>query len=155
VRLPLTLLAALAVAAPVVAGCGGDGTSKEDFAKDANAICKDIEERFQRIGRQEARTPAQAQRQLTQVENEAKSAISRLRDVEKPGGDDGDTAEELVNTLDQQVSGELLPAIRDLREAIRDRDRRAVQAALRRLRSVDESKTNRLARELGADECAG
>jgi hypothetical protein len=153
VRLPAAILAALLALAAGQAACGG--TSKEDFAKEANEICRDIEERFQQIGRQAPDTPAEAQRQIVRVEGAARDAISRLKDVDRPGGDAGETAEDLVNTLERQVNEELIPAMQDMREAIRDRDRRALQAALRRLRSVDESRTNELAREIGADDCAG
>lgn len=46
------------------------------------------------------------------------------------------------------------PVLKLLDRAVRDKDMRAVDAARRRLEAIDERKSNRLARELGADECA-
>jgi hypothetical protein len=149
----VAIVACLLALAATLGACGG--TSKEDFAEEANEICRDIEQRFQQIGRQEADTPRKAEQQISRVEDAARDAVSRLRDVDRPGGEDGEKAEELVNTLGRQVDQELLPGLRAMREAIRDRNRRALRAALRRLRSVDETRTSGLARELGADDCAG
>jgi hypothetical protein len=157
VRFPLAIVAALTAAAlPLAAlGCGGGGTSKRDFAKKANAICSDVEKRFREIRQQRVKTPSEGKRRISRVEAAMKDAVVRLRGLDRPDGDAGRAAQQFVNVFDQKVNGELVPALRDERNAIDDRDRQAAQAAVRRLQGIDLSRVNTLASKIGANACAG
>lgn len=46
------------------------------------------------------------------------------------------------------------PVLKLLDRAVRDKDKRAVEEARQRLEGIDEQRSKRLARELGADACA-
>jgi hypothetical protein len=154
----VVIVAAIAVAAgPFAAlGCGGGGgTSKGDFAKHANAICSDVEKQFRELRQQRVTTPSEGKRRISRVEAAMKDAVARLRAVDRPDGDAGKTAQQFVSTFAQKVNGELVPALRDERNAIDDRDRKAARAAVRRLQGIDLSRVDALARKVGANVCAG
>ena len=134
------------------AGCGG--TSKEDFAKDADKICKDVEKKIQKIGQGGTASPAEAGKQIDEVKKESRDGVDRLRDLDKPGGDDGETADKFVDTLDRELNGQAIPALEELQSAVEDKDRRKAAAALQKLQSLENSQSDKYARELGADDCA-
>ena len=141
----------LSLALVTVAGCGG--TSKEDFAKEADQICKDVEKNIQQIGQGGTRTPQQAGSQIDKVEKESQDGVKRLRDLERPSGDDGETAKKFVDSLDKELNQQAIPALEELEKAVRDKDRGAATQALQKLQALENTESDRYARELGADDC--
>jgi hypothetical protein len=145
-------LALLSAALIALAGCGG-GTSKEDFAKEADEICKDVEEKIEKIGQGGTRSVEQAGKQLDEVKKESQDGVKRLSDLDKPSGDDGEKAEEFVDTLDKELNDQAIPALEELAAAVRKRDRKAAGEAVKKLQSLQNTRSDELARDIGAREC--
>ncbi len=137
-----------------IAACGGDDApSQEDFAERANEICRKAEESLQNVG-QNAESPQDIADAVDRVIDESRNAVEDLADLERPDGDAGDTAEEFVNATRREIQDEGIPALEDLRDALRSGDQEAAQQAAQRLQGIDTGDSNRAARELGANACA-
>jgi hypothetical protein len=155
-RLRTGLAVLTAGAALGLGACGGDeGPSQEEYADELDRICLDAEEDLERIGEDDAQTPEDLVRQLDQQKEAIEDAIEELEELERPGGDAGETGERYVETLEEEYRDELLPAIEGLQEALRANDEDRVREATERLQDIDEeTESDRLAEELGADRCA-
>ena len=145
-------LAALLLSVLLLAACGG--VSKEDYAADLDEICVDIEKTTEEIGQAEVSNPSELSAQLDDIRKAIQDGIERMKDLERPDGEDGDTAEEYVTKLEETLNKEVLPALDDLEKAVAAKDQEAIRAAATRLQGIDEEETDRLAAELGADKCA-
>jgi molecular chaperone GrpE (heat shock protein) len=149
-----TFAAAMLIpSALAVAACGG-GVSKEDYAQDLDEICSDLEEQTEKIGQLEPDNPAELTGQLDDLREAIRQGIDRMKDVERPEGDDGETAEEYVNELETTLNDDFLPALDDLEAAVKAKDQVKARTAAAQLQAIDEERTEELARDLGADECA-
>ena len=142
----------LAVLALLLVACGG--VSKEDYAEDLGEVCAEIEAKTEKIGETEVDNPQELSAQLDEIRAAIRDGIARMRDLERPDGEDGKRAAQYIDKLQQTLDGQVVPALDDLEQAVRDRDQKAIRAAASRLQAVDEEETDRLAEELGADECA-
>ena len=144
---PILLLVCLGLAA-----CGG--VSKEDYAEDLNEVCADIEQKTEEIGQAEVSNPSELSAQLDEIRTAIEDGIARMKDIEQPDGEDGETAEEYVTKLEQTLNQEVLPALDELEKAVVAKDQEKVRAAATRLQEIDEEETDKLAAELGADACS-
>jgi hypothetical protein len=135
-------------------GCGGDAPSKQEFAQDADRICRETEKEFEEIG-QSAESPEELANALDKVIDKSREAADDLVDLERPEGADGDTAEKFVEGFRSELNDKLVPALEDLRRAVREKDTQAVQGAAQRLQQLEASESDRYARELGASACVG
>src|SRR3712207_2471904 len=97
VRRTLTVCALSAAA--LAAGCGDDGPTRQEFAREADRACADIERQFQDIGRADPDTPAELIPVVQRSRDLLRQARRRLQEIERPGGDDGEKAEAFVNAL--------------------------------------------------------
>ena len=150
-RLASILLCVLAFG---LAACGGDDApSKEDFAERANEICREAERALDNVG-QEAESPDEIADAVDRVIEESRNAVDELADLERPEGSDGETAERFVNATREEIEDEGIPALEDLRDAVRSEDPEAAQEAAQRLQEVQTDESNKAARELGANACA-
>jgi hypothetical protein len=150
-RLAPILLAALTLAAGLAA-CGGDGPSQEEYVEDAERVCKDAITRLEEIG-QDAESPGEIADAVDTVIAETRQTIDELDGLERPDGDAGETAGEFVDAMSKEADDKAIPALEDLRDAVRDQDEQAAEEAAQRLQGLDTSQSDRLARELGADGC--
>jgi bisphosphoglycerate-dependent phosphoglycerate mutase len=148
----IRLAAFLLLSALLLAACGG--VSKEDYAADLDEVCVDIEKTTEEIGQAEVSNPSELSAQLDDIRKAIQDGIERMKDLERPDDDDGETAEEYVTKLEQTLNREVLPALDDLEKAVVAKDQGAIRAAATRLQGIDEEDTDRLAAELGADQCA-
>ena len=149
-----TLFVVALLCSSVIAATGCGGTSKEDFAKDADEICKDVEKKIQKIGGGGTSSAQQAGQQIDQVKKESRDGVDRLRDLDKPSGDDGETADKFIDTLDRELNGQAIPALEELQAAVQAKDRKKAASALQKLQSLENSQSDKYARELGAKDCA-
>ena len=118
----------LALALPVLAGCGGgDGSSTDDFVADANRICREGESKIQEVTREEQEAAGnpesleeQRQAVATVLERTAEAYepyMERLRALEPPP----DLEENWTSFLDGvERAFDLIP---ELAEATRAADR--------------------------------
>jgi hypothetical protein len=134
--------------------CGGDGVSKEDYARDLDEVCSDLEEQTRAIGQVRPDNPRELTEQLDKIRVAIRDGIQRLRDIERPDGDDGERAAEYLDRVASDFEDQLVPALDELAEAVKAKDEIKVRAAAARLQSIDDRKTEALARDLGADGCA-
>ena len=146
------LPAALLSCALALGACGG--VSKEDYAKNLDEVCTDIEKKTEEIGRAEVSNPSELSAQLNDIRAAIQGGIERMKDLERPDGEDGETAEEYVTKLEQTLNQEVLPALDELEQAVLAKDQAKIRAAATRLQGVDEEETDRLAQDLGANDCA-
>ena len=150
----LTPVAVLIVGLALI-GCGGeDAPSKEEFANDADRVCRETEKEFEEIG-QSADSPAELVTVLDKVIDKSREAADELADLERPEGADGDTAEKFVEGFRSELNSKLVPALEDLRQAVKDKDQEAVQEAAQQLDELEASESDRYARQLGATACSG
>jgi hypothetical protein len=144
-------LAALAtLSAAVLAACGGgDGSgerlSEEEFREQANAICTDYNEQIAGLGSPTSPEdiPDYVERGIPIIEE----GIAELRELNPP--------EEMADDFDKMLdeTEKAIPAARQLSEAAADQDAEAVQEAISLGQEAD-AESDRIARELGLDECA-
>jgi hypothetical protein len=150
-----TAALALALAAIALPACGGDdGVSRQDYAKRVDKVCNDAERQLKALDIGSAKTSADVVAILDRMVAKSQAAIDRLKALERPGGEAGKTADRFVTTLEREFETNALPALDDLKAAFRSGDRAAAADAANRLRRLENAKSDRLARQLGADACA-
>ena len=151
-------VAILVVSLGLVA-CGGDddsssAPSKAEFAKNADQICQNTEKELESIG-QNAGNPDEVANAIDKVIDEAQKAADDLVALERPEGDAGQTAEEFTEGFQSELNDQIVPALEDLRDALKKKDVQSVQAAAKKLQELETSKSDKAARELGATACVG
>jgi hypothetical protein len=149
-------LAILAVSVGLL-GCGGDEgdtPSKQEFAENANRICRETEKEFEQIG-QSADSPEELVDVLDKAIDKSQAAADDLVELDRPEGADGEAASKFVEGFKSELNEKLVPAIEDLKQAVKDKDAQAVQEAAQRLQQLEATQSDRYARELGATACVG
>jgi hypothetical protein len=149
-------LAILAVGVGLL-GCGGDEgdtPSKQEFAENANRICRETEKEFEQIG-QSADSPEELVDVLDKAIDKSQAAADDLVELDRPEGADGEAASKFVEGFKSELNEKLVPAIEDLKQAVKDKDAQAVQEAAQRLQQLEATQSDRYARELGATACVG
>jgi len=151
-----TAVLALVLAALIPAACGGDddGVSRDVYAKRVNKVCDDAERQLRKLDIGSAETSAEVGALIDDVIAKSRAAVDRLKALERPSGDAGDTADRFVATLEREFAGDALPALDDLKAAIRSGDRGAAADAAERLSELENTESDRFARQLGAEACA-
>jgi hypothetical protein len=147
------LLAALAL--PACGGDNDDGVSREDYAERVERVCDEALRELSQLDPRGAQSRAQITGLIDEVIVRARGAVDRVRALERPEGDAGETAGRFVGALDREFERELRPALEDLKNAIRSGDRVAAADAAERVYALENTESDRFARELGADGCAG
>jgi hypothetical protein len=146
-------LAALTAALVIPAACNGDDTP--GYAERVNDVCTQVERELRELETTRVETRRERAALIDDVIAAARQAVRRLEAIEPPGVDDGETAERFVRTLEREIEDEAVPALEDLRDAVTRGDVVAADAAAARLRGLERSDSERYARELGANACAG
>jgi hypothetical protein len=150
-RWPLTVL----LLSAGLAACGGDDApSKEEFAQNANQICRDTQKEFEQIGKS-AGNPKEVADAIDKVVDKSKQAADDLVALDRPEGDDGKKAEQFTEGFKSELNDKMVPALEDLQAALRKKDVQGVQKAAANLQGLEASKSDQYARELGATACVG
>ena len=103
--------------------CGGDSSvSKESYAQDLDEVCSDLEEQIEELGQTQATSADEVARRFDEIRTAIRDAIARMKDLERPEGEDGNNAEDYVNRVEKTVNEEFLPALDELEEAVRTKD---------------------------------
>jgi hypothetical protein len=130
----------------LAAGCGGGGsTPKEEFQKQANAICKRYDQKIAALGAPSspADIPQFVEKGIPLIEQ----GVAELRALKQPQELEADY-ELMLDETEKAV-----PAARKLADAAAKNDAAAVQEALTEANTANQ-KSNRLATKLGLSECA-
>jgi hypothetical protein len=148
--------ALIAAIGMTVAGCGaGDGApTRAEYARNADRLCVQLEQQVAEAERGSPASAAEIGAYADRVARALSRGVQALDNVRRPEGKAGATAKALVDELRRQVDDEARPALRELKAAAARGDKAGVQAAVGRLRTVDSSKLDRLARAAGAEGCA-
>ena len=152
-RATLMVLGALAVA-----GCGGDddgGISRDEFAQNAEQVCADLEQQSEELSRNEPESVEQIVGFTQEARRTAEDAVKRVRELEVPEGEDGETAREWQDAVEKEAEEQLIPALDELEKAAEENDEQAILAAAQKIQGIEAKESDRLARELGAEGCAG
>ena len=134
-------------------GGGGDAPSKAEFAASADQICNEAEQALQNVGK-DANSPAEIADAVDKVIDQTQKSIDKLEDLDRPDGDAGDAADKFVDAMQSDIEGKGIPALEDLRDALKDNDQAAAQKAAQKLQSIETTNSDKLAREVGAKGCA-
>jgi hypothetical protein len=135
--------------------CGGDdddAPSRQEFAEQAEKICQNAENQLDDIA-QDANSPDEIADAVDQVIEQSQSSLDELRELERPEGEAGEAAERFVNALGTDIEDKGIPALEQLRDAVRDEDQEAAAEAAQKLQSIETSNTDELAKEIGATDC--
>jgi hypothetical protein len=136
-----------------LSACGGDDApTREEFAEQAERICKNAEKQLQSVG-QDATSPSEIAAAIDKVIDQSQSSVDELRDLEQPEGEAGANAEKFVRGLESDIEDKGIPALEDLRDALKDNDQKAAQEAAARLQAIETSNTDELAKKVGATDC--
>ena len=150
-RATLVVLGALAVA-----GCGGDdGISRDEFAANAEEVCADLERQSEELSQNEPENVAQIVDFTQEARRTAEDAVERVRELEVPEGDDGETARQWQDAVEKEAEEQLIPALDELEKAAEANDEQAILSAAQKIQGIEATESDRLARELGAEGCAG
>ena len=137
--------------------CGGgddDAPSKSEYAKNADQICNQAEKEIEKIG-QGAESPEAVADAIDQVIDKSRDAADDLVALDRPSGDDGETAQKFAEGFKQELDEKLVPALEKLQTALKDKDAQAAQAAAADLQKLESTESDKFARELGANACVG
>jgi hypothetical protein len=139
-----------------LAACGDDddAPSRQQFADRADEICADADASLESVA-EGAESPDEIADAVDRVIEESEDALNRLSDLERPEGDAGETAEEFIEATRSEIRDKGIPALEDLRDAIRSGDQEAVQEAAQELQAVNTDRSEAAAKKLGANRCAG
>jgi hypothetical protein len=142
----------LAIAA---ASCGGGDTpTKAEFTKNVEKICANTQSRLRNVG-QGATTANEIADAVDKVIKESQDSVNQLKGLELPGGSAHKTAQNFVNATSTEVEDQGIPALKHLRDALRNKDQAAARKAAQELQSIQSTAASKYARELGATKCVG
>lgn len=150
-RLPLVCTAVLCAA--FAAGCGGP--SKEDYAKEANGICSQIQKDLQSVSQGgQTNNPTEINTRTDQAVKAFSTGVEKIKALDPPSGDAGKQAEQFSAAFERFLNEDYRPGVEKLQAAVSSRDRKAIRTAALGLRNINTQDVNRLAGQLGVSECA-
>jgi hypothetical protein len=141
-----TVTITTAAVVSLLAGCGSSRLSHEEYVKRANAICADYDATVKNVAKPHSVTEIEkyARRVLVQY----REALAKL-DALKPPKDDQVTVDQWLAT-DRRIAKD----VEAIASAAKARRIPAVQTATQRA-SLDNTASDRLAKELGLTSCVG
>ena len=144
--------AAVALVAFAAAGCmgddGGGGGSLEDYVARADGVCGTYQVRLSRIPRPVTAEPAELGAYLERALPIAREQHEELTELERPGGEDGEQVDQLLDLLGQE-----LEANEAAQQAASEGDRAGLNSALGAGAAVS-AEAGQLAEQLGFVVCA-
>jgi hypothetical protein len=149
----VALLVVVAVVGLVVWQTGDDGPSQEEFADQANEICREAKESLDDVG-EGAQGEEDIIAAIDQVIGASRETVDELAALERPEGEAGETATEFVEATRAELVDKGIPELEALREALEDRDEQAARESAQRLQEFDSEESNEAARAVGATACA-
>lgn len=82
--MPAGLIGAIAVVALVSCGGGGSSTPPDQFQSEANQVCKDAQQQFDKIVKTTPRTADQAEKQAAALVDVSQQALDNLHQIDPP-----------------------------------------------------------------------
>jgi hypothetical protein len=135
-------------------GGGSDAPSRQEFAQDAERICKETEKALEGFG-ENVNSAEDAANAIDKVIERARKAADELADLERPEGESGETATKFAEGFKSELEDKLVPALEELKSALQSKDPQKLREAASKLQSLEATESDRYARELGIRACAG
>jgi soluble cytochrome b562 len=133
---------------------GGNAPSRAEFAKNAEQICRDTEKELESFG-EDVGGAEEAGAAIDKVIEASRRAADKLADLEPPEGEAGETAQRFTEGFQQELEEKLIPALEELKRALQANNPKAMQEAVAKLQALEATESDRYARELGINACAG
>ena len=133
---------------------GGSAPSKQEFAKNAEKICNETEKALEDFG-EDVGSAEEAADAIDKVIDRARKAANDLANLDRPEGEAGETATKFAEGFKSEFEDKLVPALEDLKTALKSKDPQKIQEAAGKLQSLEASESDRYARQLGINACAG
>jgi hypothetical protein len=133
---------------------GGSAPSKQEFANDAEQICKDTEKALENFG-ENVNSAEDAANAIDKVIERARKAADDLANLDRPEGETGETATKFAEGFKSELEEKLIPALEALKEALQSKDPQKIQEAASKLQGLEATESDRYARQLGINACAG
>jgi hypothetical protein len=133
---------------------GGSAPSKQEFANNAEKICKDTEKALESFG-ENVGSAEEAADAIDKVIERARKAADDLANLDRPEGETGETATKFAEGFKSELEDKLIPALEELQSALRSKDPQKIQAAASKLQGLEATDSDRYARQLGIRACAG
>ena len=133
---------------------GGSAPSKQEFANDAEQICKDTEKALENFG-ENVNSAEDAANAIDKVIERARKAADDLANLDRPEGETGETATKFAEGFKSELEEKLIPALEALKEALQSKDPQKIQEAASKLQGLEATESDRYARQLGITACAG
>jgi methyl-accepting chemotaxis protein len=150
-RLVLAIPTSLLLAA---AGCGGeDAPTQAEYAEQVERICSEQQEKLQ--GLEEPGSVEDIPRFADEIGTTVRETTTRIERVERPSGEAGDQAERFVGALRGDVDRQFSPRLQQMKSAAESGNQRRVLEAVEQLQAIETPRTDQLARDIGAEGCAG
>lgn len=139
-------IARIVVAVTLLAlpGCSDGGLSKEEFIQQADSICREAEERTERI--EPPRTPEGLADFVDEAERITGELLADLRELEPP-----DEGRETIDRLLQRIE-DALATLPELKEAAQNRAASRIQELGQELQQAS-SEANEIAQGYGLEIC--
>jgi hypothetical protein len=135
-------------------GGGSDAPSRQEFAQDAERVCKQTERALEGFG-ENVEGPEEAADAIDKVIERARKAADELADLDRPEGETGETATKFAEGFKKELEEKLIPALEELKRALQSKDPQKLQEAVSKLQSLESTESDRYARQLGIRACAG
>ena len=153
-RRALLCTAATTLALGACGGGGDEGPTRAEYAKDANAVCRDIERDGKSLSKASPNTLDEIVTFVDRAERTVKRGMDRLQKLERPSGEDGKKAKAFVDQLQRELDTRFLPALGEMRTAAKAGDVKGLKRAADKLGKLESTKSDQLARDIGLDDCA-
>ena len=145
---------AIPFAALAFAACGGDDKpTKAEFIKNADKVCSDLDARTEKLTQSEPDSVQEIAQLARDLKKTAQDAVKDVRALEVPSGADGDKAKEWQDAVASEAEDKLIPAVDELEKAAEANDKEAIVAAAQSIQSLESTKSDQLAKEIGLKEC--
>jgi formate dehydrogenase maturation protein FdhE len=153
-RLNRRLIVIPTAVALAAAGCGGsDAPTKAEYAKDINKVCKDQKKKFENL--KEPKSLDDISTFAEDIQKTFDDTSTKLEDVKEPSGKAGDQAKEFIAAFKADVDNQVKPKLDAMKQAAEAKQQQKVLAAAQQLQQIETPRTDKLARDLGANECGG
>ena len=151
--MPIRALLLTALASLLLVGCGGDDApSIDEFASDAEQLCDEGEKKLDEVER-----PQDVQAVTTfadDVEKVVTDTGDKMAALDKPDGDDGEKATQFVESFQSDIENQFVPKMDDIRNAAEGGSEQETVKALESIGDIETPRTDKLARDIGAEGCA-
>ena len=128
-------------------GGGGDTTPPDQFQAEANQVCKDAQQQFDRILRANPRTADQAEKQAAALADVSQQALDNLRQIDPPS-EVQDTYNRYLDSREAAIG-----YINDAKDAAADHDGTAYAQAKRKT-ATTQPQRRKLALASGLKSCS-